>query len=78
MSERSHHRSRKWKKEKVELSIMSELERSMDVKGKVCRKLKRKYKLNKESITTVKETVKQRMNFTLVRIGFALLPVFPL
>ena len=44
-----------------ELSIMSELERDITMKGKMCRKLKRKYKLNAENITTVKETVKQRM-----------------
>ena len=40
---------------------LSELERGMNVKGKMCRNFKRKYKLNKENITTVKETVIQRM-----------------
>ena len=44
-----------------ELSILSELERGINVKGKMCRKLKKKHKLNKENITTVKETEKQRM-----------------
>ena len=44
-----------------ELSILSELERDKNVEGKMCRELKRKYKLNEENITTVKETVKQRM-----------------
>ena len=33
----------------------------ISVKIKMCRKLKRKYKLSKENITTMKETVKQRM-----------------
>ena len=59
--------SRKLKMEKEiehlrgELSIVSELQRGINVKGKMCRKLKRKYKLNKENITRVKETLKQRM-----------------
>ena len=44
-----------------ELSILSNLERTIKVKGKVCRKLNRKYKLNEKNITTSKETVKQRM-----------------
>ena len=41
-----------------ELSILSELERSLYVKGKVCRNLKRKYILNEENTRKVKETVK--------------------
>ena len=41
-----------------ELSILSELERGTNVKGKMCKKLKRKYKLIKE-IIRVKERVKQ-------------------
>ena len=40
-----------------ELSILSELVRGVNVKGKMCRKLKRKHKLNSKK--TVKETVKQ-------------------
>ena len=51
-----------------ELSILSELERGISVKGKMCRKLKRKYKLNEENITTVKETVKQRMQHKVQRM----------
>ena len=43
------------------LFIMSESERDIYVKGKMYRKLKRKYELNKENITRLKETVKQRM-----------------
>ena len=31
-------------------SILSELERGLNVRRKMCRKLKRKYKLNKENI----------------------------
>ena len=37
-----------------ELSILSELKRGINVKGKMCRKLKRKYKLDKENIARVK------------------------
>ena len=44
------------------LSILSELERGIDVKGKTCRKLKRKYKLHEENIITVKQTVKRECN----------------
>ena len=44
-----------------ELSILSELERGINVKRKMRRKLKWKYKFNEENITVVKETVKQRM-----------------
>ena len=52
----------------VELSVLSELERCINVKGKMCRKLKRKYKLDKENITRVKETVKQRMQLQAQRM----------
>ena len=51
-----------------ELSILSELEKVINGKGKMCRKLKRKYKLNEENVTTVKETVKQRMQLKAQRI----------
>ena len=34
----------------------------------MCRKLKRKYKLNKENITRVKETVKQRIQLKAQRM----------
>ena len=43
-----------------ELSILSELERGINVKGKISRKLKSKYKLKEGNITRVKETLKQR------------------
>ena len=33
-------------------------ERSINVKGEMCRKLKRKYKSDKENITRMKKTVK--------------------
>ena len=49
------------------LSILSELERGINVKGKMCRKLKRKYKLEEENIITVKQTVKQRMHLKVQR-----------
>ena len=51
-----------------ELSILSELEKSINVKGKMCRNLMRKYKLNKENITRVKVTVKQRMQLNTQRM----------
>ena len=59
--------SRKQKMELViehlrgKLCILSESESVINVKGKMYRKLKRKYELNKENITRLKETVKQRM-----------------
>ena len=60
MPERNHHGSRKWKR-KYKGTIYTELENGINVKGKMCRKLKRNYKLNKENKTIVKERVKQRM-----------------
>ena len=50
------------------LSILSELERSINVKGEMCRKLKRKYKSDKENITRMKKTVKQKMQLKAQRI----------
>ena len=50
------------------LPILSELERSINVKGEMCRKLKRKYKSDKENITRMKKTVKQRMQLKAQRI----------
>ena len=41
--------------------ILSKLEKGINMKENMCRKLRRKYKLNKENITTVKEILKQRM-----------------
>ena len=43
-----------------ELTILSELERGINVKGKISGKFKRKYKLKEGNITSVMETVKQR------------------
>ena len=59
MPERNHHRNRNRTSTRG-LSILSELARGINVKGKMCRKLKREYKLKEENITKVKETVKQR------------------
>ena len=50
------------------LSILSELERSINVRGEMCRKLKRKYKSDEENITRMKKTVKQRMQLKAQRI----------
>ena len=44
-----------------ELSILSELEMGTNVKGKMCRKLNRKYNWKKENRAGVKEPVKRRM-----------------
>ena len=49
-------------------STLSELERGINVKGKMCRKSSRKYKLNVENIVRAKETVKQRMQFKAQRM----------
>ena len=38
-----------------ELSTLSELERSINVKERMCRKLKKKYKLNKENMKKVRK-----------------------
>ena len=43
-----------------ELTILSELERGINVKGRISGKFKRKYKLKEGNITSVMETVKQR------------------
>ena len=39
----------------VELSTLTALEMGINVKGRMCRKLKRNYKLNKENITRLKQ-----------------------
>ena len=52
---------------RAELSILSELERGISVKEKIF-KLKRKFRLDEENITTVKETVKQKMQFKVQRL----------
>ena len=38
------------------------------MKVKICRKLKKKYKLNKENMNNNKETVKQRIQFKAQRM----------
>ena len=43
-----------------ELSIVTELQRGINVKGRACRTLKRKCKINKDNII-IKETVKQKI-----------------
>ena len=42
-----------------ELSILSELQRGLNVKGRACKTLKRSYKINKDNIIIIKETDKQ-------------------
>ena len=44
-----------------ELSILTELQRGINVKGRACRTLKRRYKINKDSIIIIRETVKQKL-----------------
>ena len=51
-----------------ELSIVNELERYINMKVKICRKLKKKYKLNKENMNNNKETVKHRIQFKAQRM----------
>ena len=43
-----------------ELSILIELQKGINVKGRACRTLKRRYKINKDNIIIIKETVKQK------------------
>ena len=52
-----------------ELSMLSELDSGINVKGKICRNSKRKYKLNEENRIRMKETVKQRIQLKARRIG---------
>ena len=42
-----------------ELSILTVLPWGVDIRGKPCRKLSRKYDTNNDNITVVKETIKQ-------------------
>ena len=44
-----------------ELSILTELQRGINVKGRACRTLKRRYKINKDSTIIIRETVKQKL-----------------
>ena len=43
-----------------ELSILTELQKGINVKRRACRTLKRRYKINKDNIIIIKETVKQK------------------
>lgn len=43
-----------------ELSILTELKTGKDVKGRACRTLQRNYKIGKDSIIIIKETVKKK------------------
>ena len=52
-----------------ELSMLSELDRGINVKGKICRNSKRKYKLNEENRIRMKVTVKLRIQLKARRIG---------
>ena len=51
-----------------ELSVLSELQRGINVKGRKCRKMIKKYQLTKENILSVKETIKQKMQLKAQRI----------
>ena len=44
-----------------ELSILTELQRGINIKGRACTILKRKYTINKDNIVIIKETVKQKV-----------------
>ena len=44
-----------------DLSIVTELQRGINVMGRACRTLKRKRKINKDDIIIIKETVKQKI-----------------
>ena len=71
-----HQRKKPMWKEKIEreiehmqgeLSILTELQREINVKGRACITLKRKYKINKDSIIC-KKTVKQKMQLKAQRL----------
>ena len=51
-----------------QLSILSELQRGVNVKGKECRKLIRKFKVTEDNIDVVKETIKQKMQLKAQRL----------
>ena len=73
MPEKKRHGNRKWKRKEIEhlrgeWSILSESERGINAKRKMCGKLKKKHKLNIENITRIKETVKQRIQFKAQRM----------
>ena len=51
-----------------DLSIISELQRGIDVKGRKCRRMIKIHQLTKENITSVKETIKQKMQLKAQRI----------
>ena len=61
--------NRKGNKTSARGAIYSEwAKRCINVKGKMCRELKRKYKLSEENITTAIDTVKQRMQVKVQRM----------
>ena len=43
-----------------ELSILTELQKGMNVRGRACRTGKRKYKIKKDNVIIIKQTVKQK------------------
>ena len=51
-----------------DLSIISELQRGIDVKGRKCRRMIKVHQLTKENIASVKETTKQKMQLKAQRI----------
>ena len=51
-----------------ELLISNELQRGINVKGRACRTLKRKYKINKVNIIIIKDTAKQKMQLKTKRL----------
>ena len=51
-----------------ELSILTELQKGINVKGRACRTLKRKYKINKDNVIIINETVKQKMQLNAQRL----------
>ena len=51
-----------------ELSILTELQRGVNVKGRSAKKLKRKYQLNEGNTLEVKETIKQKVQLKTQRV----------
>ena len=50
-----------------ELSILTELQKGINVKGEACRTLQRKYKINKDNVI-IKNTVKQKLQLKAQRL----------
>ena len=51
-----------------ELSILTELQNGINVKGRACITLKKTNKINKDNIIIIKETVKQKMQLKAQRL----------